>query len=93
MVFDRQCIAISIQHHYLGSEKLHPEEIYFEIIRKKWTIITAFMLGLVLEIIQGNLLHFRSFELYDILANTLGIVLFVFLSKRVKKLLSNAVFS
>jgi len=60
---------------------------------KKWTIITAFMLGLVLEIIQGNLLHFRSFELYDILANTLGIVLFVFLSKRVKKLLSNAVFS
>ena len=59
---------------------------------KNWTIISAFALGLVLEIIQGSFLPYRSFELYDILANTLGIVLFIFLSKRVKKLLSNAVF-
>ena len=53
---------------------------------KKSTIISAFTLGLVLEIIQGSFLSYRSFELYDILANTLGIVLFIFLSKRVKKL-------
>ena len=59
---------------------------------KKWTIISSFSLGLLLEIVQGSLLSYRSFEVYDLLANTLGIVFFIFLSKRVKKLLSNAVF-
>ena len=59
---------------------------------KKWTIISSFSLGLLLEIVQGSLLSNRSFEVYDLLANTLGIVFFIFLSKRVKKLLSNAVF-
>ena len=59
---------------------------------KKWTIISSFSLGLLLEIVQGSLLSHRSFEVYDLLANTLGIVFFIFLSKRVKKLLSNAVF-
>jgi hypothetical protein len=41
-------------------------------------------LGLLLEIVQGSLLSYRSFEVYDFLANTLGIVFFLFLSKRVK---------
>jgi VanZ family protein len=59
---------------------------------RKWTIISGFSLGLLLEIVQGSLLYYRSFEVYDLLANTLGIVFFLFLSKRVKKLLSNAVF-
>ena len=59
---------------------------------KKWTIISSFSLGLLLEIVQGSLLSYRSFEVYDLLANTLGIVFFIFSSKRVKKLLSNAVF-
>jgi len=59
---------------------------------KKWTIISSFSLGLLLEIVQGSLLSHRSFEVYDLLANTLGIVFFIFSSKRVKKLLSNAVF-
>ena len=59
---------------------------------RKWTIISGFSLGLLLEIFQGSLLSYRSFEVYDLLANTLGIVFFLFLSKRVKKLLSNAVF-
>ena len=58
----------------------------------EWTIISGFSLGLLLEIVQGSLLSYRSFEVYDLLANTLGIVFFLFLSKRVKKLLSNAVF-
>ena len=59
---------------------------------KKWTIISSFSLGLLLEIVQGSLLSYRSFEVYDLLANTLGIVFFIFSSKRVKKLLSKAVF-
>ena len=59
---------------------------------KKWTIISSFSLGLLLEIFQGSLLSYRSFEVYDLLANTLGIVFFIFSSKRVKKLLSNDVF-
>ena len=59
---------------------------------KKWTIISSFSLGLFLEIIQGSLLSYRSFEIYDLLAITLGIIFFIFSSKRVKKLLSNAVF-
>jgi len=59
---------------------------------RKWTIISGFSLGLLLEIFQGSLLSYRSFEVFDLLANTLGIVFFLFLSKRVKKLLSNAVF-
>jgi len=59
---------------------------------RKWTIISGFSLGLLLEIVQGSLLSYRSFEVYDLLANTLGIVFFLFLSKRVKKLLSKAVF-
>ena len=61
-------------------------------VAKKWTIISSFSLGLFLEIIQGSLLSYRSFEIYDLLANTLGIIFFIFSSKRVKKLLSNAVF-
>ncbi len=59
---------------------------------KKWTILVSFGLGLLLEFTQGALLSYRSFELYDILANTIGIVLFIFSSKTIKKLLSNAVF-
>ena len=58
----------------------------------KWSVITSLLLNINLEIIQGIFLIHRSFEVYDILANVLGIILFVFLAKRVKKLLSNAVF-
>jgi glycopeptide antibiotics resistance protein len=49
-------------------------------------------LSFILEIIQGIFLIHRSFEVYDIFANVTGIILFIFLAKRVKKLLSNGVF-
>ena len=58
----------------------------------KWTAISVFSLGFLLEIIQGTLLYYRSFEAYDLLANALGIIFFIFLSKRLKKLLKNPVF-
>jgi len=58
----------------------------------KWTITISFLLSFILEIIQGIFLIHRSFEVYDIFANVTGIILFIFLAKRVKKLLSNGVF-
>ena len=48
--------------------------------------LTVFLLGLVLEIIQGYVLVYRTFEVYDLLANTVGIFAFILLAKTLKKI-------
>jgi len=48
--------------------------------------MAVFLLGLVLEIIQGYVLVYRTFEVYDLLANTVGIFAFILLAKTLKKI-------
>ena len=48
--------------------------------------LTVFLLGLVLEIIQGYVLVYRTFDVYDLLANTVGIFAFILLAKTLKKI-------
>lgn len=49
--------------------------------------IVAF--GIVVEILQDELTHYRTFDIYDILANSIGVILsylcFEFLKKRIFK--------
>jgi len=48
--------------------------------------ISVFLFGLTLEIIQGYVLVYRTFETYDLLANTIGSIAFILLAKTIKKI-------
>jgi len=48
--------------------------------------LSVFLFGLCLEIIQGYLFVYRAFETYDLLANTVGILVFILLAKTIKKI-------
>lgn len=50
------------------------------------TFISVFLFGFTLEIIQGYVLIYRAFELYDLLANTLGILAGILSVKTIKKI-------
>ncbi|MGB1448667.1 MAG: VanZ family protein [Flavobacteriaceae bacterium] len=47
---------------------------------------TLFLFGLCLELIQGYVLDYRTFEAYDLVANTIGILAFILLAKTIKKI-------
>jgi len=49
-------------------------------------IIVSFSFGMVLELIQGYLLPHRTFEVFDLLANSIGICAFVFSGKTIEKI-------
>lgn len=53
---------------------------------KRIVFIAVFLFGLFLELIQGYVLVYRAFEIYDLLANTFGILAFILFSKTVKKI-------
>ena len=57
-------------------------------IKKTHRIIlfTVFLFGFTLEIIQGYALVYRTFEIYDLFANTIGILAFILLAKTIKKI-------
>jgi len=55
-------------------------------------ILGVFSFDMVLELIQGYLILYRTFEDFDLLANSAGICAFFFLEKQLKKLWSKAVF-
>ena len=57
-------------------------------IKKTHSIIlfTVFLFGFTLEIIQGYALVYRTFEIYDLFANTIGILAFILLAKTIKKI-------
>ncbi len=59
----------------------------------QWTISLSLLLGFSLELIQGAFLSFRSFEVYDLLANVTGVILFTLLLKSVKKILLRLIIS
>ncbi|MEN8767873.1 MAG: VanZ family protein [Candidatus Arcticimaribacter sp.] len=48
--------------------------------------IAVFLFGFTLEIIQGYALVYRSFERYDLLANTFGILACILSVKTIKKI-------
>ena len=50
------------------------------------TFISVFLFGFTLEIIQGYALVYRTFEIYDLFANTIGILAFILLAKTIKKI-------
>ena len=53
---------------------------------EKKVVIIVFSFGLVVEIIQGIGLVYRSFEWYDLLANSFGIFFFLLVGKTIKKI-------
>jgi len=83
-IFAYFCFSISVFGSLVAEWKLKKP--------LKWSVITSLLLSFILEIIQGIFLIHRSFAFYDIFANVTGIILFIFLPKRVKKLLSNGLF-
>lgn len=50
------------------------------------TFLSGFLFGLFIEILQGLFFAYRSFELYDLLANTLGIMVHLILRKTILKI-------
>ena len=48
--------------------------------------LVVFLFGLTLEFIQGYALVYRTFEIYDLLANSVGILAFILLAKTIKKI-------
>lgn len=48
--------------------------------------LTVFSLGMILELIQGYALSHRAFEIYDLIANSLGIITFLATGKTLKKI-------
>ena len=48
--------------------------------------LVVFLFGFTLEIIQGYALVYRTFEIYDLLANSVGILAFILLAKTIKKI-------
>ena len=54
--------------------------------KNRIVFLPVFLFGLTLEIIQGYVLVYRTFEVYDLLANILGILAFILLAKTLKKI-------
>ena len=55
---------------------------------KKHTIITLVILyGIIIEVLQGVLTTYRQADIYDVLANTTGVFLAVFLFQKVSRFL------
>ena len=52
--------------------------------------LAVFLFGLILEIIQGYVLVYRTFEAYDLLANTIGILAYILLAKTLKKIVDKS---
>ena len=52
------------------------------------SMVISFLVGFILELIQGCFLTHRSFEILDIFSNCTGILTFVFVSKTIKKVIA-----
>jgi glycopeptide antibiotics resistance protein len=48
--------------------------------------LVVFQFSLTLEFIQGYALVYRTFEIYDLIANSVGILAFMLLAKTIKKI-------
>lgn len=52
------------------------------------SMVISFLVGFILEFIQGYFLTHRSFEILDIFSNCTGILTFAFVSKTIKKVIA-----
>ena len=52
------------------------------------SMVISFLVGFILELIQGYFLTHRSFEILDIFSNCTGILTFAFVSKTIKKVIA-----
>ena len=52
------------------------------------SMVISFLVGFILELIQGYFLTHRSFEILDIFSNCSGILTFAFVSKTIKKVIA-----
>ena len=52
------------------------------------SIVISFLVGFSLELVQGYFLTYRSFEIFDLFSNCLGIITFVLVSKTIKKVIA-----
>ena len=55
---------------------------------KLQSMVISFLVGFILELIQGYFLTHRSFEILDIFSNCTGILTFAFVSKTIKKVIA-----
>ena len=69
--------------------------IYLSLLRelsfknpKLRSMVISFLVGFILELIQGYFLTHRSFEILDIFSNFTGILTFAFVSKTIKKVIA-----
>ena len=69
--------------------------IYLSLLRelsfknpKLRSMVISFLVGFILELIQGYFLTHRSFEVLDIFSNCTGILTFAFVSKTIKKVIA-----
>ena len=69
--------------------------IYLSLLRelsfknpKLRSMVISFLVGFILELIQGYFLTHRSFEILDIFSNCTGILTFAFVSKTIKKVIA-----
>ncbi|MEL0300463.1 MAG: VanZ family protein [Flavobacteriaceae bacterium] len=53
---------------------------------KRIVFIAVFLFGLSLEYIKGYLFVYRAFEIYDLIANSVGILAFILFAKTIKKI-------
>lgn len=51
-------------------------------------IVISFLVGFLLELVQGYFLTHRSFEILDLFSNFTGILTFALVSKTIKKVIS-----
>jgi len=49
-------------------------------------VIAVAIFGMILELVQGYVLSYRTFEAFDLLANFIGIITFLATGKTVKKI-------
>lgn len=57
---------------------------------RKVVFSAVFLFGMILEIIQEYALSYRTFEVYDLLANSLGIITFLVTGKTIKKIVAKS---
>ena len=55
---------------------------------KTKSIVISFLVGFLLELVQGFFLTHRSFEILDLFSNSAGILTFALLSKTIKKVIA-----
>ena len=96
-------ISVDVSYNFFSLDKvlhfltylLYTISIYMSLFKelsfknpKLRSIVISFLVGFILELIQGYFLTYRSFEILDLFSNCTGILTFAFVSKTIKKVIA-----